>query len=286
MSTLMSQLIDQTGTLPPFPQAAQKSLAMMRDPHCELSGLSEIISVDLVMTGLLLKAANSAYYGMPHQVSTVREALLIIGFSTAHNLILSALMASYLFRPVPGYELKRGELWRHSLSVAVGAQLILNRLGSSLENEGYHAGLLCDIGKLAIHVLVGKMVLDRPEYQSMSFDMIEQHELGVNHAELGAEMARRWSLPEPIVEAINYHHQPMQATHYPLLAAALHVADAATSMLGIGIGIDGLRYPFEARAVNLINLSERDLFYLCDQIAGEITMIEELIGFTSYDLRQ
>ncbi|HZW04228.1 MAG TPA: HDOD domain-containing protein [Anaerolineaceae bacterium] len=285
MSTLMSQLIDQAGNLPPFPQAAQKSLAMMRDPHCELSGLAEVISVDLVMAGLLLKAANSAYYGMPHQVATVREALLIVGFTTSHNLILSSLMASYLFRPVAGYELQRGELWRHSLSVAIGAQMLLNPLANQETTEGYHAGLLCDIGKLAIQVLVRDMVADRPEFQSKSFDWIEQQQLGVSHAELGAEMARRWSLPEPIVEAIEFHHQPMHATRYPVLAAAIHVADAATSMLGIGIGIDGLRYPFEARAVEILKTSEKDLFGLCSRIADEINKVEELIGFTSYGLR-
>jgi HD-like signal output (HDOD) protein len=95
---------------------------------------------------------------------------------------------------------------------------------------------------------------------------------------LGAEIARRWQLPESLVTAIAYHHEPQTAKNYQLLAATIHVADVSMMILGIGIGVDGLRYPLEESALKRLGMTWEDLFHQVEQVAEQLAKAKELIS--------
>lgn len=281
MSLLTEQLIRRAGDLAPMPAAAQKALTLLRSSDSDIAELARVISVDQVLTGMVLRYANSAYYGMSNQVATVQKAILVLGMTTLHNLILSSSFASYLNRPVPGYGMERGDLWRHSVGVATGAQMLLMPYGRDMADEAYHVGLLCDVGKLAMEALLLNANSTSEDWQAGTFDEMEVSHFGVDHAALGAEMARRWRLPENLVQAIACHHRPQNAGGSVLLASAVHVADATMMMLGMGIGKDGLQYRFEAAAVECLGIQESDLVKLFENITNQVEKIESFIGLGS-----
>lgn len=273
----VDDLITRVGELPPIPQVAQRALALIRNPESNMAELASVLAMDQAMAGLVLRWANSAYYGLKYPVATVHQAITYLGQRTLHSLILAASVAALLERPAPGYALERGELWRHSIGVAAGARLIAARFGSTAAEEAYHAGLLCDIGKLAFEMLLRNVDTNRADWQEKSFADLESDHFGLDHAALGAELARRWRLPQPLVDAIANHHHPAQAKEGALLAAAVHVADAAMMMLGIGIGRDGLQYPLDATACERVGWTEAGFKDLIDRVVPFIEEADTII---------
>lgn len=278
MKYSVDQLIKEADKLPPIPQAAQKALAMIRTPQSSASNLAQIIEMDQVLTMQVLRWANSAYYGMENRIATVQQAIVLLGLDTIQELIMTYCFSERLYGPLPGYELQRGELWQHALGTAIGAKLISKKFNLQIDEDAYFAGLLCDVGKLVFEKLLREPGINRPGWEQYSFLELERANFGIDHAMLGAEIARRWQLPETLVTAIAHHHDLQSAGKYPSLVAAVHVADVSMMILGIGIGIDGLRYPLQEEALKLLGMTSEDFFYLIEQVAEQLTKAKELIS--------
>lgn len=278
MSVSIDELVNQVGNLPPLPQAAQKALALIRDPKSNASSISDVLGKDQVLTSLILRMANSVYYGLTYPVTTVQQAIVVLGQSTIQSIILAASVAPYLERPIPGYGLDRGELWRHSIGIAAGARMVTEKFGHDKAEEAYHAGLLCDIGKLAFEFLLRKENLKSSNWKYLSFEDLENKYFGINHATLGAEIARRWRLADPLIAAINFHHDPHLAGENSLLASAVHIADAAMMMMGVGIGIDGLQYKLDEFAIKQLEFDMKKMDELITRISDYVTEAELFIG--------
>ncbi len=278
MKYSIEELIQEADKLPPLPQAAQKALAILRRPESNAAGLARVLGTDQVLTTRVLRWANSAYYGMGNRIVTVQQAVVVLGLNTVQELITTYMVSDYLNRPLPGYDLQRGELWQHSLGTAIGAKLISKQHHLNFDEEAYFAGLLCDIGKLVFEKLLRTTDLRQAPDDPSSFLAMEFATFGIDHAILGAEMARRWQLPDNLVAVIAFHHQPEAAPQHQMLVSAIHVADAAMMMLGVGIGIDGLHYPFDQDALKRLGMNEEDLLRVVSQIADEMEHAKELIS--------
>jgi putative nucleotidyltransferase with HDIG domain len=273
----INELITRIGELPPLPQVAQRALELIRNPDSSMTDLAKILAMDEAMASLVLRWANSAYYGLKYSVSTVHMAVSYLGQRTLHSLILAASVASLLDRPAPGYALERGELWRHSIGVAAGARIIASRFGAQIAEEAYHAGLLCDIGKLGFELLLRNVNTEDASWKNKSFSELEENAYGISHADMGAEMARRWNLPKPLIDAIAHHHAPMQASEGAMLAAAVHVADAAMMMMGVGVGRDGLQYTLDPVACQRMDWSEKRFGELVERVIPFISEADSFI---------
>lgn len=263
---IVERLLQRIGELPPMPAVAQKALALIRNPNSNMADLADVLALDQAMAGLVLRWANSAYFGLKSPVTTVRQAVVYLGQSAIQSLIMAASLSAFIDRPAPGYGLERGELWKHSVGVASGARLVAAKFGKTLAEDAYHAGLLADIGKLAFESVLREVDTSTAEWQNQSFADLEITHFGVDHATLGAEIARRWNLPNTLIEAIAYHHRPSLAKEGAQLAAAVHIADAAMMMLGIGLGRDGLQYPLDEAACERMQFSEAGFYELADRV--------------------
>ena len=272
----VERLLQRVGELPPMPIVAQKALAMIRNPNSSMAELADVLALDQAMAGLVLRWANSAYFGLRSPVTTVRQAVVYLGQNAIQSLVMAASLAAFINRPAPGYGLERGELWKHSVGVAAGARLVAAKFGKAIAEDAYHAGLLADIGKLAFEALLRDIDTSTPEWQAQSFVDLEVAHFGVDHATLGAEIARRWNLPNALVEAIAYHHRPAQAKEGAVLAA-VHIADASIMMLGIGLGRDGLQYPLDPAACERMGWTEVGFYDLADKVAPLINETEAFL---------
>lgn len=276
----IEQFIQEASMLPPIPQTAQKALAIMRDPETNAADLAGILASDQVLAARVLRWANSAYYGMENRIVTVRQAIVILGMNVVQELVMASSVSDQMNQPLPGYGLKRGELWHHALGTAVGAQLISRQRSLRIDQEAYYAGLLCDIGKLIFEKHLREIKWDTSEWERQSFLEMERACFGIDHAVLGAELAHHWQLPDELVTAIAFHHEPQQTPRHEELVAAIHVADISMKVLGIGIGIDGLRYPLEQKALTILRMSWDDLFALAEQVREQLARAKELIDIT------
>src|SRR5262249_1915523 len=151
----------------------------------------------------------------------------------------------WLSRPIEGYALGPGQLWAHALGTAVGASLVAERSRRASPDLAFTAGLLHDIGKLAMSVWLERKIpalLKISEIEETPFDAVERRVLGYDHTEVGAHLGERWNLPQELIEAMRWHHRPDEAPLNPALVDCVHIADYLSMAMGLGIGGDGLRY--------------------------------------------
>jgi putative nucleotidyltransferase with HDIG domain len=252
----VSVLLSRLGDLPAMPAVATRVMSLIRNPASDMGEIAEIISLDQSLAILILRWANSAYYGLRHPATTIKQAVMVLGQQAVRNVILSSSVAGFMDKPLEGYGLDKGELWQHSIAVAGAAREIAKDKGSSVAEEAYTAGLLADVGKLAFEKLLRTVDISDPGWQGRSFTDLEENYFGVDHAKLGAELARRWNLPNQLLDAIAHHHEPLDAKEGRGLAFAVHLADYTVMMMGIGIGRDGLQYALEPAAVEYFDFNE------------------------------
>jgi putative nucleotidyltransferase with HDIG domain len=217
---------------------------------------------------------------MENRIVTVRQAIVILGMNVIQELVMASSVSDRMNQPLPGYGLKRGELWHHALGTAVGAQLISKQHRLNIDQEAYYAGLLCDIGKLIFEKHLREMEWNKSEWERRSFLEMERACFGIDHAFLGAELAHHWQLPDELITAIAFHHEPQKTPKHLDLAAAVHIADISMKVLGIGIGVDGLSYPLEHDALVALNMSWEDIFSLSEQVRENLARAKELIDIS------
>lgn len=255
--------------LPPMPQVVQKARKVLSDPKSSFSDLAKVIESDQGIVTRVLKMANSPYYGVSGNVSSVKHASVVLGTKTLMELLNLACSSEILGQTLEGYDLAAGDLWMHSLAVANGSQLIARRVNPSLEQDAFSAGLIHDVGKIILDPYILERKADFQSFvkeRSDTFLAAEKGILGFDHAELASEVCERWQIPRHIVLAIRYHHDPTPSDN-DMLSYIVHLADAVAIMSGIGAGLDGMLYTIHGDAMSRLRLKEDDLFDIMGEIA-------------------
>ena len=256
--------------LPAMPASITEVIAACDDHDMTVGQLSQVVLRDQSLTANILKLANSSFYGHSRRVTTVTEAVVMLGFSAIKSLAISSHTARLLSGGLPGYGLQQGELWRHSISVAFTARRLAVEVKLAPVEEAFVAGLLHDIGKTILSSYMEHAfdeVTRIAQERRIPFHEVEAELLGFDHAELGAQIAVAWSFPPELEEAIRFHHSPGGATLKPALAHCVHLADAACTMLGMGLGADDLRYGVDPESLEVLNITPERLMGLMDDVA-------------------
>ena len=246
--------------LAPLPASLVQTLRLLKDQRSSVHDLIKVLQYDPAVTADILKLCNSPYYGLSRNVSSLKESLLLIGTNELHRMI-HTLVAKRLFeRNFHGYEEEKGELWRHSLAAAmIGEEL--QKVVPRLEIDLFTTALLHDVGKIVLDSEVKKCQGEMEallEDKELSFSDAETKVLGINHAVAGAYLLERWHLPEPLVEAVLYHHSPgEQAPSSPALYASL--ANVLAHLLGFSASKDALLTKGYPDLYKAVGIQESDL---------------------------
>lgn len=281
------KLVDEvTERLPSLPQPTLKALQLIDDPRYNARALSEIIGVDQALAGRLLQWANSPFYGLRYKVSTLERAIMVLGTRQIRELLMAISVSEMLNKKMPGYGLRRGDLWRHSIAVAAGARWLANDDEYTQPEQAFIGGLLHDIGKLIMDELLCTDASWQAEWNQLreegaSFVDLERWFTGFDHAQLGGRVAQRWNLPASLVEAITFHHDPERATIEPIISHWVHLADSAALMLGISLGFDGLSYVLCEESVRVTNFQALDLETLMQVETSAVEGAESLFMVTT-----
>ena len=270
----LEEIVRRVNDLPAMPWVVSQVISLTDDPNSSVNELNEVICRYQSLTAKVLRLSNSAYYGYSRRIATVVDAIGILGFNAIRNLVLAAHTYGILKKEVKGYHIASGDIWRHSMVCAMFARAIAKRAGYPESDRAFIAGLLHDIGKVILSVYVAEAydeIIRRVEEEQQPFSAVEEEVLGFTHASVGAMVADKWNIPVDLVEAIACHHTPLDARKAPELAAIVHIADAVCMTMGIGLGGDGLYYPFADQALVLIGLEEKDLEVIMSELAEQVS---------------
>ena len=221
---------------PGMPVTATKLLPLLENADSSTSEIESILKYDPGLTANILKLTNSAYFGIPTQVSSVKQAIILLGWKRLLQVVMTICMSPLMQKTIPGYDMPRGELWKHSIAVSVAAEILVKTLKIRDADEVFTAALLHDVGKLILGSFV-KEDLEQIEAMVMkgiSFDVAESMVLGTNHAEIGGQILRKWSFPIELVNAVQWHHDPESCEQSCTLSDIVHVANTIGLMTGYG----------------------------------------------------
>ena len=248
--------------LPPLPTSVLQVITLTKNPATSVKELKTVIGQDPALTASMLRQVNSAYYGYARQISSIQEAIVMLGFQAIQGLAMSAAIAPLLKSKLLGYEIEQEGLWKHSLLTAIAAKWLCKHRKLPFGDVAFTAGLLHDIGKLITDIYVQKVgdyLLKEVTETELSYVELEENVIGFDHARVGGFIARSWNLPDDLVAAISFHHSLSSAQDHEELSCVIHVANGISSLLGIGGGVDSVFNPIQPEALDLLNIREADL---------------------------
>ncbi|UCF91394.1 MAG: HDOD domain-containing protein [Desulfobacterales bacterium] len=274
------RIIAEVRSFPGMPATAAKLVALMDNPDSTAVQIEDILKYDPGLTANLLKLTNSAYFGIPNKVSSIRQATVLLGRKRLIQLVLTMCMSSVMLKPVPGYDLPRGELWRHSIAVSVAAEILVKALGITAAEEIFTAALLHDIGKLVLGAFVQE---DLPEIKAMvakgiSFEVAEYIALGTDHAQIGAHILKNWSFPAELFTAIRWHHDPESCEGIRTVTDIVHLANALGLMAVGGQHPENLPGPPSSAVTQRLGLDPIDLERLTQGTLQGVNQLADVLG--------
>ena len=232
VEALLSRVEDLSALAP----SVVKLLDLLNRPEVDNESIVDVVRTDAVLSAKLLALANSAYFAPPSPVESLEEALFYLGYEQVHRLALAIGLGGVMNRKAAGYAMDEGEFWRHSLLTATAGELIAGYTNRSDAPTGYTAGLLHDIGKLVLNQFLDPAsqaaVARAIEERGQAGLIAEQNILRTNHAEVGAALLKKWSLPPHIIHAVEFHHEPARTSDR--FAAAIGLADSAAHIATSG----------------------------------------------------
>ncbi|MEO0630627.1 MAG: HDOD domain-containing protein, partial [Planctomycetota bacterium] len=196
-------------TLPSLPAVAVEVIELTRDPEVKLEQLAATIQNDQGLASKVLRTVNSSYFGLRQKCSTIRQALVVLGLSAVKSLALGFSLVSSVKRS--GDDFDYDTYWRRGLFTAISARSIAKAAGCPFEDEAFLAGLLQDIGMVAMYESLGPRyakILEQTGGDHRKLCRFEIADLEMQHPDLGAMMAQRWKLPEELVLPVKYHERP------------------------------------------------------------------------------
>jgi len=223
----LKEVVSQLHVVPSLPQLYLAITDLVRSPEASITEAGNIIAQDMGMCVKVLQLVNSAFFGLATPVSNPRQAAALIGIDNIKALVLSV----HVFSQFEGLSADLSFLWKHSLSAAGCAKAIARQQDAkrALVDDCFTAGLLHDIGKLILVSVYPEESTRIWQDCAQNGDSVltnEQQALGCTHAAVGAYLLGLWGLPDPIVEAVAWHHRPADAPtpkFGPLIAT--HVAN-------------------------------------------------------------
>jgi len=245
------KIIARIDDLPTLPRIVLKITELVNDPKSSAKDLARIISDDQVLTARLLKLVNSSFYGFPQRISTVTNAIVLLGFDAIRSLLLTTSVFDLFAGRTKKRRLEQEKFWDHSLGCAVGAKVIGNDLRRDKIEELFVSGLLHDIGKIVEMQFLPdefNQVMEVVNHENSLMVMAEDHVLGFNHARIGQLLAEKWNLPIKLGQVIAHHHRPEYAGSFIMEASIVHLADILCRALNMGYGGDNKIPPLDKAA--------------------------------------
>lgn len=276
-------IIAKVRSVPAIPTSASKVLQLLNDPEFELEDVIFLVEHDHVATANILRLANSASFGSGRSVAAVRDAIVRLGAQRTGQLMMAAAVGPVAARPLRGYDLSPGELWRHSVAVAMACDLLAQSCRLKAPNYTFTAGLLHDLGKVVLDVFIeaeSEPIKGLAFIENVTFEMAERQVLGTDHPEIGAILLESWGVPAELVAAVRWHHAPDDAPETDLAADLVHLADHLAMEAGMGAGLDAPTYRVSQNALTRLRITPAALDEVGKLLQDRVEAIEEVFSLT------
>jgi len=209
-SGIPDKILQKVSTFPSMPKAGMKLRALLSEEDVSIDEIEKILRHDPGLAANVLRLANSAFFGLTSKVTTLKQAVVLLGIKRFAKIAVGASMYKTMDTAVEGYGLSSGELWLHSIVVSTTAEALAKNRKLPDTDDFFTPALLHDLGKL----ILGKFIkAEQPKIDSLVADGVpfviaEKEILKTDHAEIGALILSKWSFPDDLIHAVRWHHYP------------------------------------------------------------------------------
>ncbi|MBU0481870.1 MAG: HDOD domain-containing protein [Proteobacteria bacterium] len=275
------EILSMVKHIPSFPKVAHKVMGMIDNPEVKAKDLAEVIQFDQAITANVLKMCNAAYFGLSRKVTSLDDALVVIGQSILKDIIIASSSAKYYKGAVgAGYDLEQGDLWKHSVAVAITAKMLAREIPGVDSSAAFTAGLLHDIGKRVVSSFVAdefEKIMAMVRLKNCSFVEAEVKCLGISHPELGARILEKWEFDKEMVEAVRMHHELDSLKGGPLMKVVT-LSNSLVISTGIGVGADGLASRVNGEEMAKLGFTEEKMDLLMAEVVMEMEKAEDILN--------
>ena len=233
--TTLSEIVESEAKLAAFPDVYFRICEALQSPKSSITHIADLISKDTSLSTTLLKIANSGIYGVPYRIESIPRAAALIG-GQALSVLALGVSAVQVFNHIPVEWVNMMSFWRHSVGVAVFAQILASLKNPGIIEKIFVAGILHDVGRLVLfrHLpFTMARVIKTAAERKIPLVEAEREELGFDHAELGGCLVEKWCFPRSLSQLVKNHHDAAEGVNsFP--AAILSTADILAAATGLG----------------------------------------------------
>ena len=237
---LFSLVMQNQSTILTMNTIAEFHAAMSR-PDVKIDAIADIIKKDTGLTTSVLKSANSSFFGLSRRVSTVKQAVSVLGLKSLERVLLTEALKSTL---AGAHSKALDDLWKHSLATAVATQSIISINYKNISEQAFTAGLLHDLGKLLLVNYKSdgmKQIMGHIELNPLCPSSVLEIEIfGVDHQEIGEYFSKKWLFPDNVTDAIRYHHKLNNLSSSNLIPISVAVANNIAKAMEFGKSTSGI----------------------------------------------
>lgn len=277
----LKKIISTIRSFPSMPATGAKMLKMLQDPETSIDAIEDVLRHDPGLTGNVLKLANSAYFGIPSKVSSVRQAVLLLGLRKLIQLVVASCVSAVMDKPVPGYNLPPGDLWRHSIAVSIAAEALVKAKKNIDAEDIFTPALLHDIGKL----ILGHFVKDELEdiekiaNNGVPYVVAENMVLGTDHAEVGAQVLTQWCFPRDVIEAVRWHHDPDFPEQAKVPVDIVYLSNLLCQINGKGGEDDGAVYDLSPTVIERLGIDVSHFDAIASNVSHWVDELADALTF-------
>ncbi len=269
---LVREKIENINALPTIPKVLNKLLALIENPKVSLNEISNFISGDPALTTKVLRMVNSPVYGFPGRISSVNQAVILLGLTVVKGLLLGVSVFDLMQKTMIG-------LWEHSIGCAIFSRIIAVKKHHKEPDEVSVDGLLHDIGKVFLILQFPEQyesALAQSQHDGLTIYNSERNHFNTTHSSVGSWMARKWRFPASLTDVIEYHHKPHLTKNTPLESSIVHLADILVRARGYGFPGDNLIMPVEPTVFENLGFNEADLVEIFKEAEDSLSMTDDL----------
>ena len=247
--------VESVNALPTIPGISRKLLKMLEDPNLSLETISNFVSYDPSLSTKILRMINSPIYGFPRRISSVNQAVVLLGINAVRGLFFGVSVFELMKEAMVG-------LWEHSLGCAIISRFIAKKKNLHDSEDISVSGLLHDIGKVIFMLQFNKeysQVLEDSKNNNILIIEAEKKFFNATHSDAGTWIMNKWNFPGNLIEILEFHHKPSLAKKYSLETAIVHVADVLVRAKGFGFPGDNFIPPVDINAWNMLSLTEDNI---------------------------
>ena len=272
------KLLDNIEEFPTIPIVAMKVNELVENPNSSANDLNQIISQDVSLATKVLKVVNSAYYGFRQRITSIKQAVVILGFNVVKQLAFSASILDS-FKQSENSTFNRDDFWMHSVGVATAARLLAIKFKFNKKEveELFTCGLLHDLGKMVEESFLQEQfqtILENTKANNSYIWEEENKVLGINHTGIGKWLAKKWSFHNHLRDSIAMHHSlELAKNSIPpeqlKIISIVSLSDIIVKVLKFGTGGDNKVPPIDAVIKTSLKVPQSTIQELVDELKKE-----------------